>query len=136
MAETLAATQKRYRVLTVDDSLAMQGMLARFLRDSEFDVVGTAKDGVEAIERFRDCSPDLVLLDVVMGGKSGLEVLGDLLAINPAATVGIVSSLGTEDMVKDCLQKGAKSFLQKPFTQTVLMDFVRRLTREGVSRDG
>jgi two-component system chemotaxis response regulator CheY len=118
-----------WRVMTVDDSAAILTILAAYLEDSEFDVVAAERDGITAVERFAQERPDIVLLDLIMPGQSGVETLGRILAIDPDAFVVIVSSLGTEDAVHECLTSGARSFLQKPFTRDDLIEFMRDLTQ-------
>jgi two-component system chemotaxis response regulator CheY len=119
----------KWRVMTVDDSAAILTIIAAYLEDSEFEVVAAERDGVMAVERFAQERPDIVLLDLIMPGQSGVETLGRILAIDPDAFVVIVSSLGTEDAVHECLTSGARSFLQKPFTRDDFIDFMRDLTQ-------
>jgi two-component system chemotaxis response regulator CheY len=64
-----------------------------------------------------------------MPGPSGVETLSRILAIDPDAFVVIVSSLGTEEAVHECLTTGARSFLQKPFTKDDFIQFMRDLTK-------
>jgi len=118
-----------WRVMTVDDSAAILTIIAAFLEDSEFDVVAAERDGITAVERFAQERPDIVLLDLIMPGQTGVETLGRILAIDPDAFVVIVSSLGTEDAVHECLKSGARSFLQKPFTRDDFIEFMRDLTQ-------
>ncbi len=82
-----------------------------------------------AVERFAEIKPDIVLLDLIMPGQSGVETLSRILAIDPDAFVVIVSSLGTEEAVHECLTTGARSFLQKPFTRDDFIEFMRDLTK-------
>ena len=119
----------RWRVMTVDDSAAILTIIAAYLEDSEFEVIAAERDGIMAVERFAQERPDIVLLDLIMPGQSGMETLGRILAIDPDAFVVIVSSLGTEDAVHECLTSGARSFLQKPFTRDDFIDFMRDLTQ-------
>jgi two-component system chemotaxis response regulator CheY len=118
-----------WRVMTVDDSAAILTIIAAYLEDSEFEVIAAERDGIMAVERFAQERPDIVLLDLIMPGQSGVETLGRILAIDPDAFVVIVSSLGTEDGVHECLTSGARSFLQKPFTRDDFIDFMRDLTQ-------
>ncbi|MCW8985059.1 MAG: response regulator [Thermoanaerobaculales bacterium] len=115
--------------MTVDDSAAILTIIAAYLEDSEFEVIAAERDGIMAVERFAQERPDIVLLDLIMPGQSGVETLGRILAIDPDAFVVIVSSLGTEDAVHECLTSGARSFLQKPFTKDDFIDFMRDLTQ-------
>ena len=119
----------KWRVMTVDDSAAILTIIAAYLEDSEFEVIAAERDGIMAVERFAQERPDIVLLDLIMPGQSGVETLGRILAIDPDAFVVIVSSLGTEDAVHECLTSGARSFLQKPFTRDDFVDFMRDLTQ-------
>jgi len=119
----------KWRVMTVDDSAAILTIIAAYLEDSEFEVIAAERDGIMAVERFAQERPDIVLLDLIMPGQSGVETLGRILAIDPDAFVVIVSSLGTEEAVHECLTSGARSFLQKPFTRDDFLDFMRDLTQ-------
>ena len=119
----------KWRVMTVDDSAAILTIIAAYLEDSEFEVIAAERDGIMAVERFAQERPDIVLLDLIMPGQSGVETLERILAIDPDAFVVIVSSLGTEDAVHECLTSGARSFLQKPFTRDDFIDFMRDLTQ-------
>ena len=119
----------KWRVMTVDDSAAILTIIAAYLEDSEFEVIAAERDGVMAVERFAQERPDIVLLDLIMPGQAGMETLERILAIDPDAFVVIVSSLGTEDAVHECLTSGARSFFQKPFTRDDFIDFMRDLTQ-------
>ncbi len=114
-------------VMTVDDSAAILTIIAAYLEDSEFKVIASERDGRRAVEVFREIRPDIVLLDLIMPGQSGMETLSQILALDPDTCVVMVSSLGTEDAVHQCLSTGAKSFLQKPFSRDAFIEFLRNL---------
>jgi len=116
-------------VMTVDDSAAILTIIAAYLEDSEFDVVASERDGRRAVQKFQEIRPDIVLLDLIMPGQSGVETLGQILQIDPNACVVMISSLGTEDAVHECLSTGATSFLQKPFTRDDFIAFMRGIER-------
>jgi two-component system, chemotaxis family, chemotaxis protein CheY len=117
----------RLRVLAVDDSAAMLVIIGTYLKGSTYEVVETARDGKTAVEKFDRLRPDVVLLDVVMPQQSGPETLREIMKLSPTATVGMVSSFGTEDVVDDCLRTGARGFLNKPFSRDDLLKFMERL---------
>jgi two-component system chemotaxis response regulator CheY len=121
---------KTYRVLAVDDSAFTLMIISTYLESSEFEVVESVRNGSDAVRRFKEVAPDLVLLDLVMPGMSGEETLREILSQAPHARIVMVSSLGTEDAIKTCLEAGATSFLQKPFAKEDLVDFLRRIVRE------
>ena len=118
----------RYRVLVVDDSAALLAIVGAYLRETSFEVVDTARDGVTAVQKFVELQPDVVLLDVVMPRQGGPEALRQILTVNPAAVVGMVSSFGTEEIVQDCMRLGARGFLDKPFTREDLIAFLERIS--------
>ena len=101
---------KKVSVLAVDDSKTMLAMISAQLRGSDFEVVATASSGLEALEKYQQIKPQLVLLDIVMPEITGIDTLERLLQADTGARVVMVSSVGTEDTVRDCLKKGAKSF--------------------------
>lgn len=114
-------------VMTVDDSAAILTIIAAYLEDSEFNVIASERDGRRAVQRFDEIRPSIVLLDLIMPGQSGVETLAQILTIDPQACVVMISSLGTEDAVHECLTTGARSFLQKPFTRDDFIAFMRSL---------
>ncbi len=116
---------KKYSVLVVDDSAAMRGVLGACLQGSEFECIAEAKDGEEGVQQFNSCKPDIVLLDVVMPGLSGVETLAKIMEQNADAVVIMASSIGTEDTIESALKLGAKNFIQKPFEQENVLDVLR-----------
>jgi two-component system chemotaxis response regulator CheY len=116
--------------MAVDDSKTMLAMIAAQLRDSSFEVVATASNGLEAVEKYKRFKPQLVLLDIVMPEVTGIDTLVQLLETDTAARVVMVSSVGTEDTVKDCLRKGAKSFLQKPLQKESMLNILKNVCQD------
>jgi two-component system, chemotaxis family, chemotaxis protein CheY len=121
---------KKVSVMAVDDSKTMLAMIAAQLRGSNFEVVTTASSGLEAVEKYKQFRPQLVLLDIVMPEITGIDTLVQLLETDTAARVVMVSSVGTEDTVKDCLRKGAKSFLQKPLQKEGMLNILKNVCQE------
>jgi two-component system chemotaxis response regulator CheY len=109
--------EKRTRIMIVDDSSFMLSVITDMLKGTEFEIVGQCQDGSAALELYTRTKPDIVLLDIVLPEQTGPEILDKILDIDTNAKVIMVSSLGTEDMVVDCLRRGAKHFIQKPFDQ-------------------
>ena len=121
---------KKVKVLAVDDSKTMLAMLSAQLRDSDFELVATASSGPEAVQKFKEIKPQLVLLDVVMPEVTGVDTLERLLGLDTGACVVMVSSIGTESTVQDCLKKGAKSFLQKPLQKENMLAHLKNVCQE------
>jgi len=121
---------KKVSVLAVDDSKTMLAMISAQLRGSDFEVVATASSGLEALEKYQQIKPQLVLLDIVMPEITGIGTLERLLQADTGARVVMVSSVGTEDTVRDCLKKGAKSFLQKPLQKEGMLNILKNVCQQ------
>lgn len=119
---------KRFKVLVADDSAFARRIAVSSLANTEFDVVAEAKTDKETIELFRKVSPDLVLLDIIMPDEGGTTALKGIMEINPKAKVIMLSSLGTEEAITECLTLGAMTFLQKPFDVARLVGALRKIT--------
>ena len=118
------------RILIVDDALLIREMLRDILTEAGFEVVGEARDGIEALERFRELEPDLVVLDIVMPRKSGVDALAELIAERPDAKVLICSALGQEALIEEARSAGALGFIVKPFSPGDVTAAIRRALRE------
>ncbi len=102
------------RVLVVDDSALIRQMLTRALAmDPRVQVIGSARDGVEAIEKARDLEPDVITLDIEMPELNGLEALPHIRKNSPARVV-MLSSLDDPETTYKALSLGAVDFLAKP----------------------
>jgi two-component system, chemotaxis family, protein-glutamate methylesterase/glutaminase len=108
--------QVRVRVLIVDDSALMRRLLSDLLSSApEIEIVGTARDGREAVLQVARLKPDVITLDVEMPEVSGLEALPAILAVHPVPVV-MVSALTQEgaDVTLQALELGAVDFMAKP----------------------
>ena len=121
---------KKVKVLAVDDSKTMLAMISAQLKGTDFEVVATASSGAEALEKYKQHKPQLVLLDIVMPEVTGVETLQRLLDADANACVVMVSSMGTVDAVQDCLKKGAKTFLQKPLQRDGMLTRLKSVCAE------
>ncbi|MDR1916543.1 MAG: chemotaxis response regulator protein-glutamate methylesterase [Synergistaceae bacterium] len=123
MAGRAMNAERKIRVLIVDDSAFMRKVIGDILgADPSIDVVGRARNGREAMDAINGLSPDVVTLDIEMPGKSGLEVLRDIMAIKPIPVV-MVSSLTKQgaNETMQALDSGAVDFVTKP-SGTISLD--------------
>ena len=110
----------KQRVLIVDDSALSRRTLRQILEPAGYDVV-EAEDGLVALERYFLDKPDVVLLDLVMKGMYGLEVLTKLRELDAEAKVVVVSAdiqTSSKELVE---QAGAKAFVNKPFDRAEIL---------------
>ena len=103
------------KILLCDDAEFMRRMLKDILTKQGHEIVGEAKNGREAIEKFKETSPDLVMLDVTMPEMDGIQGLKGIMKVNPKAKCVMCSAMGQQSIVIDALQSGALDFLVKPF---------------------
>lgn len=103
------------KILIVDDAMFMRKVISKILKDGSYGDVIEAQNGEEAMKLFREQKPDLVLLDITMPGKSGLEVLEELMKEDAGARVIMCSAVGQDMMIQKAVMAGAIDFIVKPF---------------------
>lgn len=119
------------RVLVVDDAIFMRNMIKDiFATSGDFEVVGEATHGLEAVERFKELKPDLVTMDIVMPFKSGIEATREIIKQDPEATIVMCSALGQEQLVMEAIEAGAADFIVKPFKADEVLQVVRKVLGE------
>jgi YesN/AraC family two-component response regulator len=124
---TRSKTLRKTRVLIVDDSAMLrEGLTNLCSLRSELEVVGTASDGVEALEAIRNLKPDVVSLDIRMPNMSGIEVLRAIRRNRLSCTPIVLSGMADEFFRAKCLKLGAKYVFD---TGTELDKFLRALGR-------
>jgi len=101
------------RILLADDEFHMRAFIAALLKKIDCDVVGQATNGVEAIALYREKKPDLLLLDINMPVKTGMEALADVRAEFPDAKVIMLTSVVDEQNVVQCVEAGAAGYIRK-----------------------
>ncbi|MBI4350763.1 MAG: response regulator [Elusimicrobia bacterium] len=104
------------KVLIVDDNDIMRDVLRTFLEQLKHEVLGEEENGDAAIRSFAALRPDLVLLDMVMPGRSGLEALDEIRKLDPAAKVVVITAVEQEGLDRKIYEKGAAAILRKPFS--------------------
>lgn len=103
------------RILVVDDAAFMRMMIKDILTKNDYEVVGEAADGAQAIEKYNELQPDLVTMDITMPEMDGIAALKAIKSTHPSATIIMCSAMGQQAMVIDAIQAGAKDFIVKPF---------------------
>ena len=103
------------RVLVVDDEKFIRVILSRMLSELGLEVVGSAGDGREAVEKCAALSPDIVTLDIAMPEMDGLAALRAIMARQPQVRVLMASSYGDPRLVAEAMRTGARGYLTKPF---------------------
>ena len=117
--------QRRERVLVVDDAANLRELLTVLLDvEDDFEVVGTAADGAQALDRADALEPDIILLDLAMPVMDGLQALPALRERLPNARIVIFSGFEHEALAREALAAGADAYIEKG---TSVMQLVARL---------
>jgi len=103
------------KIMIVDDAAFMRKVIKDILVKSGYSEVFEAVDGAEAVEKYKEIYPDLILMDITMPNMDGLEALKTIRAIDSEANVVMCSAMGQESIVIDAIKSGAKDFIVKPF---------------------
>src|SRR5512141_1803163 len=117
----------RARVLVVDDDPALAEMLTIVLRGEGFDTA-VVRDGAKALDAFREVHPDLVLLDLMLPGLSGLDVCKEIRAESGIPIIMLTAKTDTVDVVLG-LESGADDYVMKPFKPKELVARIRARLR-------
>jgi len=116
------------RVLIVEDDPGMRVLLLRALHGEGIEAIG-ARDGNEARPLLEAGGVDLVMMDVMLPGRSGLDLIGDIREVHPAMPIIMVSALGSEADRIAGLDRGADDYVAKPFGKGELLARVRAALR-------
>lgn len=118
-----------YKVLVVDDSMFVAKQLGQILTSEGYEVVATAVDGKEGVDKYKELCPnvDLVTMDITMPKMDGLTALEQIMAFDKNAKVVMVSALGKEELVKKSLMLGAKSYIIKPLDRKKVLERISKI---------
>ena len=114
------------RVLICDDAAFMRSVLKGVLSTGEFEIVGEAANGEEAVEQYKLLKPDLVTMDITMPVKDGITATREIIALDDSAVVVMCSAMGQKAMVLDAIQAGAVDFIVKPFDKERVLEILRK----------
>ena len=115
-------------ILIAEDQGMMRSALASLLDlEDDMSVVATVGSGDEVLRAVRDTAPDVVLLDIELPGRSGLDLIGDVLRAAPRCVVVVVTTFGRPGYLKRALESGAKGFLVKDDPVDELAASIRRV---------
>ena len=113
-------------VLIVDDAAFMRMMIKDILEKNDFQVIGEAADGQQAVELYKEHSPELVTMDITMPEMDGITALKEIRKHDLNATVIMCSAMGQQAMVIDAIQAGAKDFIVKPFQADRVLEAINK----------
>ena len=114
-------------ILICDDAAFMRMMIKDILTKNGYTVAGEAENGAVAVEKYLETKPDLVMMDITMPEKDGIQALKEIRAKDPSASVIMCSAMGQQAMVIEAIQNGARDFIVKPFAADRILEAVRKV---------
>ncbi len=114
------------KILIVDDAPIIRLMLKDILEHYEYEIVGEAGNGNQAVEKYKQLKPDLVTMDITMPEKDGIEALGEILAFDKSAKVVMVTAIDQRDSLMSAIKIGAVDYIVKPFEEDRVISAVKK----------
>ncbi len=114
-------------ILVCDDAAFMRMMIKDILTKNGYTVAGEAENGLKAVEKYKEVTPDLVLMDITMPEMDGIQALKEIKKNDPAAKIIMCSAMGQQAMVIESIQAGAKDFIVKPFQAERVLEAVKKV---------
>lgn len=118
--------KEKLHILIVDDhTIVRDGLQALISAEATMEVVGVGADGVEAVEKARQLKPDVILLDLLMPRKDGVQATAEIRKENPAARILILTSYAEDHQVFSAIKAGAMGYLMKDTSAEELIQAIR-----------
>ncbi len=126
--------KKPIRVLVAEDHVVVrEGLCALISARPDMEVVGQASDGVEAVLQARALQPDVILMDLLMPRKSGVEAISEIKAENPETRILVLTSFNEDQKVYQAIKAGALGYLVKDTSSQDLVEAIQRVFRGELS---
>lgn len=128
------AEHQKLRVLLADNDAHIRVLMKTVMGTLNCEVVAEAKDGIEAVEFFSQAIPDIVLLDINLPLKNGIEALAEIMANRRDAFVIMLTSVADMESVKKCLTLGAVNYLRKDIPVPLIRKRIEETLKEHLKR--
>jgi two-component system chemotaxis response regulator CheY len=116
------------RVLIVDDASVVRLMIKKVLTEGDFEIVGEAANGVDALTKYKELRPDVVTMDITMPEADGIQATKDIIAFDEDAKVVILSGIDQKEMLWKAIKAGAASYIVKPFENERVISTLKEVT--------
>ena len=115
------------KIMIVDDAAFMRMMLKDILTEAGYEIAGEVEDGKDVVSKYRELSPDLITMDIIMSEMDGISAVKELIKEEHDAKVLMVSAMGQHSLVKEAIDAGARGFIVKPFNPEKVLEEVKRI---------
>ena len=120
----------KIKILIADDHTIVRiGLMALLTAEKDFEIVGGAKNGLEAVKSAKALHPDIIVMDLVMPKKNGIDATAEILDALPTTKILILTSFGTSDGIARALQVGAVGAVMKTADDGALVSAIRKVMR-------
>lgn len=118
----------KIRILVVDDhAIVREGLCALLNTEPDLEVVGQASDGIEAIAQAKKLQPDVILLDLVMPRKDGVQAIKEIMLDNPQSRILVLTSFAEDDLLFPAIKAGAHGYLLKDSSPQELLQAIKEI---------
>ncbi len=115
-------------VLIVDDASVVRLMLKKALK-ADFEVIGEATNGVDALDKYKELKPDVVTMDITMPEADGIQATKDIIAFDADAKIVMMSGIDQKEMLTQAIKAGASSYIVKPFEKDRIVSTLNDVIR-------
>ena len=122
-------SNEKIKFMVVDDSEVIREKIGGVL-SQDFELVGSAKNGAEAVEQFQQLQPSIMTMDITMPIMDGIQTIEAILAIDDSVRILVISALADKATLIKAMSLGAYGFVCKPFTDYELEDAVEHLIED------
>lgn len=120
---------RKLTFVIADDAEFMRTLLKKMIEESEeYQVVGEASNGKEAIEQASKHKPDILTLDITMPEMNGIKAVAEVLKVSPCTKIIMCTAMGQHGMVIDAIKQGATDFIIKPFNKSRVYQAIKNVT--------
>ena len=118
----------KIKILIVDDHPMMREALqTAFEGEDDLEMIGEAPDAIKALKMLETLKPDIIMMDMLLPGMSGLEAIEKIIEINPQAKILVLSSMEEEERIVSAIQAGALGYFPKTAPRTYLLEAIRKV---------
>lgn len=118
------------KILIVDDSIAARIKLKKFLAYPEYEIVGEATNGLEAVNLYSQLNPDVVIMDLIMPEMDGIEATRRIMAKDPFAKIIITSIIHEKETLFKALEASVSSYIEKPFEKDRVLRTIEEVFKD------
>lgn len=115
------------KILIVDDSKFMRRIIRQAIEENGHEVIAEADNGQDGIESYKSYHPDIITMDITMGGKDGIMAVAEIKELNPDSKIIVVSALNENTIKLNENNLNADAFITKPFEKEDLINAINKI---------